>query len=106
MFVDRANATATGLAYVNAAGHAIMKVDNTTTIQPASLVRRPSVSQDLRLSRSVLTHYKQVRVTSQDTYGEGNIIIIDAIHIPYGCSVRLYCSIHHHPHLMKSASRE
>jgi len=47
-----------------------MRVDNTTTIAPAVLVNRPSV-----------------RITSQDAYGTGNIIIIDAIHIPYGCSV-------------------
>lgn len=47
-----------------------MKVDNTTTIAPAPLVSRNSI-----------------RITSQDTYGAGNIIIIDVRHIPYGCSV-------------------
>ncbi|KAK2465861.1 hypothetical protein APHAL10511_001502 [Amanita phalloides] len=69
-YLDQADAFSQGLAYVNGAGHAIMKVDNTTTIHPAPLVSRSSV-----------------RITSQDTYGAGNIIVVDIVHIPYGCSV-------------------
>ncbi|KIL58962.1 glycoside hydrolase family 16 protein [Amanita muscaria Koide BX008] len=69
-YLTREAAASTNLAYINSAGNAIMKVDNTTTIAPAALVHRNSI-----------------RITSQDTYGTGNIIIIDALHIPYGCSV-------------------
>ncbi|KAJ3570032.1 hypothetical protein NP233_g4669 [Leucocoprinus birnbaumii] len=68
-YVDRQTATSSRLAYVNDAGNAIIKVDNTTLISPAPLVNRNSV-----------------RITSQDTYGVGNLIVIDVRHIPYGCS--------------------
>ncbi|KAF7296787.1 GH16 domain-containing protein [Mycena indigotica] len=63
-------ASAAKLVDVNAAGNVIIKVDNTTVIQPASLVHRNSV-----------------RITSKDTYGVGNVIIADFVHMPYGCSV-------------------
>ncbi len=42
IWVDRTNATANRLAYVNSAGHAIIKVDNTTTV-PYN-IKRNSVS--------------------------------------------------------------
>ena len=58
------------LTYVNSAGNAIMKVDNTTTITPPPLVNRNSI-----------------RITSKDTHSAGNIILVDVKHIPYGCSV-------------------
>ena len=44
-YVDQATADADRLTYVNGAGNAIIKVDNTTTILPAPLVYRKSVSQ-------------------------------------------------------------
>ncbi|KAF8054963.1 concanavalin A-like lectin/glucanase domain-containing protein [Lyophyllum atratum] len=69
-YLDRAAATQQRLTYVNDAGHAIVKVDNTTNIAPATLVNRPSI-----------------RLTSKDSYGVGTLWIIDAVHIPYGCSV-------------------
>ena len=43
-YVNQATATAGQLTYVNAAGNAIVKVDNTTTILPAPLVNRNSAS--------------------------------------------------------------
>lgn len=44
-YQDRANATSKRLAYVNDAGHAIIKVDNTTTLaRDAEVVNRDSVS--------------------------------------------------------------
>ncbi|TFK33199.1 concanavalin A-like lectin/glucanase domain-containing protein [Crucibulum laeve] len=69
-YQDRANATSKRLTYINGAGNAIIKVDNTTNVAPATLIYRDSI-----------------RLTSQDTYGVGSLIIIDALHIPYGCSV-------------------
>ncbi|KIM38749.1 glycoside hydrolase family 16 protein [Hebeloma cylindrosporum] len=69
-YQDQANATSKGLTFVNGAGHAIVKVDNTTTLLPGPLVNRDSI-----------------RLTSLDSYGIGSLIIIDAVHIPYGCSV-------------------
>ncbi|KIY50366.1 hypothetical protein FISHEDRAFT_64979 [Fistulina hepatica ATCC 64428] len=67
-FLSRANATADKLTYVNDAGRAIIKVDNTT---------------------DVLYNYKRnsVRISSNDSYPVGAIIVFDAYHIPYGCSV-------------------
>ncbi|KAF8886936.1 concanavalin A-like lectin/glucanase domain-containing protein [Infundibulicybe gibba] len=69
-YLDRPSATQQNLAYVNSAGNAVIKVDNRTNIAPAPLVYRNSI-----------------RITSQDTYGVGNLVIIDALHMPYGCSV-------------------
>ncbi|KDR84432.1 hypothetical protein GALMADRAFT_237298 [Galerina marginata CBS 339.88] len=69
-FQDKENATSRGLTFINGAGNAVIKVDNTTTILPAPLVNRDSI-----------------RLTSLDSYGVGSLIIIDAVHIPYGCSV-------------------
>ena len=46
-YVDQANATAGQLTYVNAAGNAIIRVDNTTNILPAPLVNRNSVGRYL-----------------------------------------------------------
>ncbi|KAI0032609.1 glycoside hydrolase family 16 protein [Vararia minispora EC-137] len=65
---DRATAMSTGLAYVNEAGSAIMKVDNTTNVP----------FNDKRNS---------IRITTQDFYGVGSLWIVDITHIPYGCSV-------------------
>ncbi|KAF9004222.1 concanavalin A-like lectin/glucanase domain-containing protein [Cyathus striatus] len=69
-YQDRANATSQHLAYINEAGNAIVRVDNTTNIADAPLIHRDSV-----------------RITSRDAYGVGTVLIIDALHIPYGCSV-------------------
>ncbi|KAG6806095.1 hypothetical protein H0H92_012728, partial [Tricholoma furcatifolium] len=58
------------LTFVDPNGFAIIRVDNTTDSRPAPVVNRPSI-----------------RITSVDTYGEGNLIIIDLYHLPTGCSV-------------------
>ena len=45
-YQDRANATSKGLTFINAAGNAIIKVDNTTTLvaaPPGTVVNRDSV---------------------------------------------------------------
>ena len=44
-YVDQATATSSQLTFVNGAGNAIIKVDNTTTILPSPLVNRNSVSR-------------------------------------------------------------
>ncbi|CAL1709040.1 unnamed protein product [Somion occarium] len=56
------------LAYVNDAGHAVMKVDNTSNV-PFNEKRNT------------------VRITSKDFYSFGSLWVIDLLHIPYGCSV-------------------
>lgn len=56
------------LAYVNTAGHAIMRVDNSSVV-PFNQKRN------------------SVRITSKDYYNFGSLWIIDLLHIPYGCSV-------------------
>ncbi|KAJ2931045.1 hypothetical protein H1R20_g6053, partial [Candolleomyces eurysporus] len=70
-YLDRADATSKRLTYVNDAGNAIIQVDNTTTlVRNADVVNRDSI-----------------RLTSLDSYGMGSLIVMDALHIPYGCSV-------------------
>lgn len=56
------------LTYINDAGNAIIKVDNTSTV--AYNYKRDSV-----------------RITSQDSYDVGSVWVVDALHLPYGCSV-------------------
>jgi len=43
-FLDQPNAVQKGLTYINGAGNAVVKVDNTTNIEPAPLIHRDSVS--------------------------------------------------------------
>ncbi|KAK0443985.1 concanavalin A-like lectin/glucanase domain-containing protein [Desarmillaria tabescens] len=69
-FVDQTTASMNKLAYVNDAGNAILRVDNTTDITGTGLIYRDSV-----------------KLTSQDLYPLGSLITIDLIHMPYGCSV-------------------
>ncbi|KAK0230125.1 concanavalin A-like lectin/glucanase domain-containing protein [Armillaria fumosa] len=69
IFVDQATATADNLAYVNNAGHAILRVDNSTDITVTG------------------TDRNSVKLISQDLYPLGSLITIDIIHMPYGCSV-------------------
>ena len=68
IFVDQANATADKLAYVNSAGRAIIKVDNTTFVP----------YNDKRNS---------VRIATEDYFAVGSVFVFDAVHLPYGCSV-------------------
>ncbi|KAI0089537.1 concanavalin A-like lectin/glucanase domain-containing protein [Irpex rosettiformis] len=67
-WLNQTEATAEHLAYVNDAGHAIIRVDNTTNVP-------------LNEKRNT------VRITTQDLYDWGSLFIIDVLHIPYGCSV-------------------
>ncbi|KAI0633059.1 concanavalin A-like lectin/glucanase domain-containing protein [Trametes polyzona] len=68
IWVDQANATQSKLAYVNDAGHAIIKVDNTSFVP---------------------YNYKRdtVRITTQEYFPIGTVLLFDATHLPYGCSV-------------------
>ncbi|KAJ7302806.1 concanavalin A-like lectin/glucanase domain-containing protein [Mycena albidolilacea] len=69
-YVDAADANAESLAYVNGAGNAIIKVDNSSTVLEAGIQYR-----------------KSVRLTSKYKFEIGTLFIIDALHMPYGCSV-------------------
>ncbi|KAI0633311.1 concanavalin A-like lectin/glucanase domain-containing protein [Trametes polyzona] len=67
-WVDQANATQSKLAYINDAGHAVIKVDDTSFVP---------------------FNYKRdsVRVTTQDYFPVGTVVLFDATHLPFGCSV-------------------
>lgn len=67
-WLDKANATAQGLTYVNDDGNAVIKVDDTSYV-PFNEKRNA------------------VRITSKDSYNYGSLLIFDVIHLPYGCSV-------------------
>lgn len=84
--MDETDAFSQGLAYVNSAGHAVMKVDNTTNV--AFNQSRNSVSSYGVFVCCLYLPPLQVRITTQQSYAVGSLWIIDAIHLPYGCSVR------------------
>ncbi|BGP26757.1 glycoside hydrolase family 16 protein [Rhodotorula toruloides] len=65
-FVNRTDSS--DLAYINGAGNAIIKMDNTSTVLYPNKRR-------------------SVRIQSQDTYPIGSLWIFDFLHVPYGCSV-------------------
>lgn len=65
---NRSYAMKSGLTSVNSKGNAIIKVDDTTTVP----------YNDKRFS---------VSINTTETYGPGNVFVLDAVHIPFGCSV-------------------
>ncbi|KAJ7613624.1 glycoside hydrolase family 16 protein, partial [Mycena polygramma] len=69
-YVDAADATAESLAYTNGAGNAIIKVDNASTVLGVGIQYR-----------------KSVRLTSKAAFPVGTLFVVDALHMPYGCSV-------------------
>ncbi|KAJ8073947.1 hypothetical protein PM082_012229 [Marasmius tenuissimus] len=70
-YLDQPNAIQQRLTYVDPnTGHAILRVDNTTNLPPAPLVNRNTV-----------------RITTKEAFDIGSLVILDATHIPYGCSV-------------------
>ncbi|AFR98888.2 endo-1,3(4)-beta-glucanase [Cryptococcus neoformans C23] len=69
IFANKSVATSTPeLTYVTSDGSAIIRVDNSSTVQ---------------------YNYKRdtVKITSTDSYPVGSIWVLDAVHLPYGCSV-------------------
>ncbi|KAG5636091.1 hypothetical protein H0H81_009139 [Sphagnurus paluster] len=75
IFVSAADAAADQLAYVDSTtNHAIIKVDNTSTV-PYNQKRNT------------------VRIFSNDRYGVGSVWVADMYHLPYGCSVWPACEI-------------
>ena len=69
-FLAAEQATAQQLAFVNAAGNAIIKVDNTTVV-PAGADR------------------DTIRITTTDSYAVGSVWIADMLHVPFGVGQRL-----------------
>ncbi|WWC59736.1 uncharacterized protein I303_102298 [Kwoniella dejecticola CBS 10117] len=63
-----ATAQNTSLLYVNDAGRAVLKVDNTTFVPYNEKRYAP-------------------KLFSKNTYGPGTVFVMDAVHVPYGCSV-------------------
>ncbi|KII90816.1 glycoside hydrolase family 16 protein [Plicaturopsis crispa FD-325 SS-3] len=69
IFVTKDVASSSKLAYVDSStGHAIMKVDNTSTV--AFNEKRNTV-----------------RISSQDSFSVGSVWVADMLHVPFGCSV-------------------
>ncbi|KIY48403.1 hypothetical protein FISHEDRAFT_25392, partial [Fistulina hepatica ATCC 64428] len=69
-YLSRSDAEGMGLIDTNDAGNAIIRVDNSTYIPTYDFHNRDSV-----------------RITSQVQYDVGSLVIMDAVHLPYGCSV-------------------
>ncbi|KAG8779182.1 hypothetical protein FRC12_024596 [Ceratobasidium sp. 428] len=70
-YLPKDAAMAQNLAYVNPAGNAIIKVDNTTVGNP----------DDMAFGRA------SVKMNTTQPFNKGSLVIMDAIHFPYGCSV-------------------
>ncbi|KAI0336816.1 hypothetical protein GY45DRAFT_1238036 [Cubamyces sp. BRFM 1775] len=70
-WVDQPTAATDQLAYVNQAGNAIIRVDNTTNV--------PDQGADTRRNT--------IRITTHDFYDFGSLWVFDAKHVPYGCTV-------------------
>ncbi|OSD08169.1 glycoside hydrolase family 16 protein [Trametes coccinea BRFM310] len=68
-WVNETRATSEHLAYVNDAGRAILRVDNTTNLPPN------------------MPNRDTIRITTKDYYDFGSLWVFDATHLPYGCSV-------------------
>ncbi|KAJ6590533.1 concanavalin A-like lectin/glucanase domain-containing protein [Mycena vulgaris] len=68
VWLNEADAFTQQLALVNSAGNVILKVDNFSNV-PFNQKRN------------------SVRITTKSTYSLGSLWIIDAVHLPYGCSV-------------------
>ncbi|CEL57827.1 putative glycosidase C21B10,07 OS=Schizosaccharomyces pombe (strain 972 / ATCC 24843) GN=SPBC21B10.07 PE=3 SV=1 [Rhizoctonia solani AG-1 IB] len=66
-YLNKADATAAGLAYVQPDGVAVMKVDNSTKLEKGQA-------------------RKSVRIQSSKQY-DGGLFVADFLHMPYGCSV-------------------
>ncbi|KAF4619190.1 hypothetical protein D9613_004737 [Agrocybe pediades] len=73
-YQDRNNATSKKLAFINGAGNAIVKVDNSSVLSPP-------------LAMGDVVNRDSIRLTSLDSYPIGSLIIIDVLHVPFGCSV-------------------
>ncbi|KAI0632998.1 concanavalin A-like lectin/glucanase domain-containing protein [Trametes polyzona] len=68
VYQPEANATAQHLAFVNDAGHAIIKLDNTSFV-PFNFKRN------------------SVKIVTHDFFPVGSVFLFDALHLPFGCSV-------------------
>lgn len=74
LFQSRDQASSEKLAFVNGAGNAIIKVDNTTNGANDPTFGRPSV-----------------KILSTAPVSEGSLVVMDALHVPFG--VRLHYSL-------------
>ncbi|KAH8109492.1 concanavalin A-like lectin/glucanase domain-containing protein [Phellopilus nigrolimitatus] len=70
LFQPREAALTSQLAFVNSAGHAIIKVDNTT-----------NGASDPTFGRA------SIKMSSNATVPQGSLVVMDAVHVPFGCSV-------------------
>jgi len=68
IWVNQSVASTSRLAYVDSNGKAIIKVDNTTNV----------IYNNKRNS---------VRITTTNSFPVGSVFLLDALHLPYGCSV-------------------
>lgn len=77
LYQSKADAIQKGLVGVNSAGNAFIKLDNTTDGTGDDNFGRDSVY-----------------ITSQFTISPGNLLLFDAVHLPFGvCHIHLYVTL-------------
>lgn len=78
------------LTYVTSGGNAIVKVDNTCK----QLLLRSRAGAHLAIIATVPYNQKRnsVRLTSTDAFEIGSVWVMDALHLPYGCSKHVLIS--------------
>ncbi|GAA5940449.1 hypothetical protein JCM3775_005094 [Rhodotorula graminis] len=64
-YVPKSNSAS--VAFTNSAGNAVIRVDNSSAIAPNGL-------------------RNSVRITTERTFDLGRLIVMDALHLPYGCA--------------------
>ena len=85
IWVNQSVATASRLAYVDSNGKAIVKVDNSSDV--LYNYKRNSVCPTKVQMCDQPTVSFQVRISTTDSFPVGTMFLLDALHLPYGCSV-------------------
>jgi hypothetical protein len=86
--VNQSLATSDRLAYIDGNGKAILKVDNSTNVPFNEKRNTVGLTSALNQETAQPKFFPpQVRITTQDSFPVGSVFLLDALHVPYGCSV-------------------
>ena len=75
------------LTYINDAGNAVIRVDDFTTVIWENKRNSVCLCGVSWTTVSPVNNRLQVRIQSNDFFPIGSVIVFDATHVPFGCSV-------------------